>query len=74
MNEISRLITIFFPILDAFSTDTPYSQVYSIYGFRRHELYNSTTNANDIAYVYTNVRMAYNIGVGPICLPVQGYV
>lgn len=54
--------------------DTPYSYTYTVYDFRTHEYYNPSTKVNDIALVYTNNRMIYNAGVGPICTPPNGYM
>ncbi|XP_055317480.1 venom serine protease-like [Sitodiplosis mosellana] len=50
-------------------SETPYTQKYAIASAVRHPSYSSEKDINDIALITLAKPIAFNNGVGPICLP-----
>jgi len=53
------------------NTDTPYAALYGVRSCLNHPSFNpnSNANANDIAILYTQKSITFNVAVGPVCLP-----
>lgn len=51
------------------ASETPYTQKYEVASAVRHPSYSSEKDINDIAVITLRKPIAFNQGVGPICLP-----
>lgn len=51
------------------ASETPYTQKYEIAAAVRHPSYSSEKDINDIALITLSKPIAFNTGVGPVCLP-----
>lgn len=47
--------------------------MYNVQSYHNHPNYNSSTNVNDISIIKTTKSIAFNNGVGPVCLPLTAY-
>jgi trypsin len=50
-------------------SETNTAKLLKITSFRPHPLYNSVTQANDIAVVQVSQDIVFSLEVGPVCLP-----
>lgn len=50
-------------------SDTPYAAVYAAASFVIHPYFDSYNSVNDIAVIRTQKIIAFNVAVGPVCLP-----
>lgn len=51
------------------ASETPYAKKYEIASAIQHPLYSSEKDINDIAILRLRQPIAFNAGVGPVCLP-----
>lgn len=56
-------------LLHSTASETPYTRKYEVASAVRHPNYSSEKDINDIAIITVRRPMAFNPGVGPVCLP-----